>query len=138
MSKNWVRERAACTTAGFLRQLREAICEDVVEANMHFEPDKTFSLSCIDAPELRIICRLRGEDTDDSFILFKATGENAISVSLYFRNGNHRSLFSEKPMGQIDLDWDHSCGTCQITLCDDEISFEGLRKKTLGTLFFGD
>ena len=136
---NWVVARAACSTKGFLRQLREMISEDVVEANNHFEAETAFSLSCADAPDLRVNRRLKGEDEDDAFVLYKPISENAITVSLHYRNGDHRrALFSEQPMGRIILDWNHRDQSCAIKLCGEELSLVDLRRKTLSKLFFGD
>ena len=133
----WVTERVGCTTAGFLRRLREAACEDVLEANQHFEPSKVFSLSCADAKDLQVNRRHKGETDYNAFVLFKPAGENAITVSLHYRNGTGRALFSERPMGRITLEWDYRRHECAIKLCGEDFSFVDLRQKTLGELFFG-
>ena len=137
-AENWVRARADCTMAGFLRLLREAVCEDVIEANKHFDPDKSFSLSCADAADLRVNRRLKGEECDDAFVIFRRTNDAAITVSYYYRNGDGRSRFSEQPMGRIALDWNRQSRSCAIKLCGEELSLVALREKTLSKLFFGD
>ncbi len=134
---NWVRVRAECTPSGFLRKLRAEICRDVIEANKQFEPDKSFSLSSEDeAAFLRVFRRLKGATEADAFVSFKPSGESSVSVSLHYRNGGGRALYSEQPIGEVILGWDHNQLRCSITLDEMSISTLELRRGSLGKLFF--
>jgi len=135
---NWVRERAECTTPGFLRNLRESISADVIEANRQFEPEKSFSLSCADEPDLKVFCRIKGEEQDAVFVVYKRAGDCALSAFYYAHNGSGRALYSEQPLGRVDLEWDRRSHSCAIKLCGEPLSLVDLRRKTLGKLFFGD
>ncbi len=137
-SDNWVRVRAECTPSGFLRKLRAEICQDVIEANKQFEPEKSFSLSSEAEPCLRVNRCPKGETEADAFVSFKPNGESTISVSLHYRNGGTRALYAEQPIDEIVLDWDHTQHQCTITVGEKTISTLQLRRGTLGKLFFGE
>ena len=134
---NWVRVRAECTSPGFLRKLRAEICQDVIEANKQFEPDKSFSLSSKEETAfVRVFRRLKGEKNADAFVSFKPEGDSSIAVSLHCRNGDSRALDSEQPLGVIDLVWDHEGHRCLISFGEFRSSTFDLRRHTLGKLFF--
>ena len=134
---NWVRVRAECTSSGFLRRLRAEICQDVIEANKQFEPEKSFSLSSKDEESfVRVFRRLKGEKDADAFVSFKPEGDSSISVSLHSRNGDPRALYSEQPLGVIGLAWDHKGHCCAISFGEFSMSTLDLRRQTLGKLFF--
>lgn len=133
---NWVRVRAECTTEGFLRKLRAEICQDVIEANKQFDPDRTFSLSDKDAPDVRVFRQLKGTREADAFVLFAPSGPTSISISVHRRNGGYRALYSEQPMGELALEWDHQNHRCAITLAGAGMTTLDLRRRTLGDLIF--
>lgn len=134
---NWVRVRAECTSSGFLRRLRAEICQDVIEANKHFEPDKSFSLSAKEEVAfVRVFRRLKGENDADAFVSFKPEDDSSISVSLHCWNGTSRALYSEQPLGVIGLAWDNERHCRAISFGDFSMSTLDLRRQTLGKLFF--
>ena len=134
---NWVRVRAGCTSSGFLRKLRAEICQDVIEANKQFEPGKSFSLSSKDEVSfVRVFRRLEGAKDADAFVSFKPEGDSSISVSLRYRDGDPRALYSEQPLGEIGLAWDHERHCCSISFGEFSMSALDLRRQTLGKLFF--
>ena len=134
---NWVRVRAECTSSGFLRKLRAEICQDVIEANKQFEPEKSFSLSSKDEAALvRVFRRPKGAKDADAFVSFKPEGDSSISVSLHYRNGDPRALYSEQPLGVIGLVWDHERHCCAISFGEFSMSMLDLRRQTLVKLFF--
>lgn len=134
---NWVRIRAECTPSGFLRKLRAEICQDVIEANKQFEPEKSFSLSSKDESSfLRVFRRSKGAKKADAFVSFKPEGESSVAISLHYRNGDYRDLYSEQPLGTVGLEWDHERHHCSISRGEYSISTLDLRRDTLGKLFF--
>lgn len=137
-TENWVRERAECIATGFLRKLRSHIWQDALEANNQFRPDKSFSLSDQDEPDIHVYRSLKGREEHDAFVLFRPTGPNAIAATYHRRNGNPRNLYTEEPLGEIALEWDHDRHSCTISLGGKEHSLVDLRRATLGKLFFGD
>ena len=137
-TENWVRERAECLATGFLRNLRSHIWRDALEANNQFGPDKSFSLSDQSLAELHVYRTLKGDEKHDAFVLYKPTGETAIAATYHARVDDPHRLFSERPLGEIALEWDHDRHSCTISLGGKEHSLVDLRRATLGKLFFGD
>ena len=128
MTESWVRERAQCTTIGFMRKLREQILEDACEASKHHKPEKVFAISGDGNPEFRVERKLKGEDDIDAFVQFKIGNDDSISATFHYRNGNYRNPFSERKLETVNLAWSDEDDTCNLTIAGETASEVEIRK----------